>query len=191
MDVPSGVAPLDMLAVILFSLFCNLHSMHVMLWVIVESILQGCFVDLEQLILPLICYLQPNNPRPLHLSSLFLLFIIFNPPLCQVYPPAPSPSCLVYLSLFSAPVIWVQFWMIIIYVVVFLSIVILLLALCIRFCCLGFCYVKQKKVVVDSTFYTSESTTCTHINTITNDVWVSGNECVSITDMHNITCLVL
>ena len=55
--------------------------------------------------------------------------------------------------------IWVQFWMIIIYVVVFLSIVILLLALCIRFCCLGFCYVKQKKVVVDSTFYTSESTT--------------------------------
>ena len=94
MDVLSGVAPLDRLAVILFSLFCNLHSMHVMLWVIVESNPQGCFVDLEQLILPLICSLQPNNPRPLHLSSLFLLFIIFNPPLCQTYPP--PPSCLVY-----------------------------------------------------------------------------------------------
>jgi hypothetical protein len=45
--------------------------------------------------------------------------------------------------------------MIIIYVVIGLAILILVIALCIRFCCLGFCYVKEKKVVVDSTFYTT------------------------------------
>jgi hypothetical protein len=54
-----------------------------------------------------------------------------------------------------APVFWVQYWMIIIYVVIGLAILILVIALCIRFCCLGFCYVKEKKVVVDSTFYTT------------------------------------
>ena len=45
--------------------------------------------------------------------------------------------------------------MIIIYVVVVLALLILCCALIIRFCCCGFCYIKDKKVIVDSTFYTT------------------------------------
>ena len=116
-----------------------------------------------------VLYMFPYSPSPL--TPPFSNSPLPSPPtfsFLSLPPSLPSPTSSptdspLACSLPLAPVIWVQFYMIIIYVVVVLAIIILMIALIVRFCCLGFCYVKDKKVVVDSTFYTSEDRHTVHV----------------------------